>query len=291
MSYTGILHNYAGRHAAFEFAPTKLPNVLIAIGGMTDGLLTVPYVQGLPEVMKQYNYSVIQIQYTSSFKGWGTSSLQQDIKEIAQLIRFLKSEKGGKRDKIMLIGHSTGSQDVMTYLLNEDKYKDCEIVAAILQGSASDREAMRMEYDDETLSNLNKRVEKLIAEGKKDELLPTEFSNYVFGVPITAYRWWSIMCPGGDDDYFSSDLDENTLRSTFGKIKKPFLIAYSGKDNFVPDYVDKAAVIEKWRSIANPQFWSKNSGLVEGADHFVTQSDSQQFLYSMIKAFMEEFDL
>lgn len=286
-SFEGIIHKYNASKVAFEFTPTKLSNVLIMIGGMTDGLLTVPYVVNLPRVMKFLGYSVVQIQLTSSFQGWGTTSLRQDVSEIMELIEYLKSSEGGNREKIVLIGHSTGSQDVMLSLLAHPELID----DGIMQGCVSDREAFTMDAPAETIAQLTKDAKKLCDEGKSQELLSHYYTKYVFNTPITAYRWCSLLIPEGDDDYFSSDLPKEALERSFGKLNKPFLMAYSAEDQFVPSFVNKQQVIDNWKSIANPQYWSKHSGLIRGATHGVESADSQEHLFQMVTGFIKEFNL
>lgn len=286
-SFEGIIHKYNANKVAFEFAPAKLSKVLIMIGGMTDGLLTVPYVVNLPGVMRPLGYSVVQIQLTSSFQGWGTTSLRQDVQEIAELIEYLKSSQGGNRTKFVIMGHSTGSQDVMLSLLTHSDIID----AGIMQGCVSDREAFTMDAPVDTIADLTKRAKKLCDEGKSQQILSHEYSKYVFDTPITAYRWCSLLIPEGDDDYFSSDLSTDNLQKSFGQLNKPFLIAYSAEDQFVPPFVNKLQVIDHWKSVANPKFWSSHSGLIRGATHGVDSSASQEHLFEMVSGFIQEFNL
>ena len=287
MSYKGILHKYNETQVAFELSPTDFPNVLVMIGGMTDGLLTVPYVAGLSKALEPLGYSVVQIQMRSSYLGWGTSSLLEDVEQIRELVDFLRSDAGGKRKKIVLMGHSTGSQDVMLYMLKHGGTID----AGILQGSCSDREAALIDVPAGLLEELNDEASKLRDAGKGNELLPSKFSKFVAGTPISVYRWCSIMLPQGDDDYFSSDIPTDVLQETFGRLNKPFLIAYSAEDEFVPTTVDKVALLQKWREASNPEFWSKNSGLVAGASHGVKSPDAQKNLFLMVTNFFKEFGL
>ncbi|CCK72244.1 uncharacterized protein KNAG_0J01630 [Huiozyma naganishii CBS 8797] len=286
-SFAGVLHKYNFNKVAFEFTPSALPNVLIVVGGMTDGLLTVPYVAKLPEVMEPLGYSVINSQLTSSFNGWGVASLRTDVEEMKELVDYLRSEEGGSRKKIVIMGHSTGSQDVIHYLLT---YGD-SVQGGILQASVSDREAFGTEVPKKTLKDLTARAKKLCEAGSSSQLLPAEYSKYVFGTPITAYRWCSLFALGGDDDYFSSDLSIEQIKQTFGRIDKPFLIAYSELDEFVPAPVDKAGLIRTRQSQSNPQVWSKASGLIKGAGHNVAQHSSQLYLFDMISQFFHEFNL
>ncbi|CUS20414.1 LAQU0S01e06062g1_1 [Lachancea quebecensis] len=287
MSFSGVLHNYAPRKVAFEFNSTSYKKVVIFIGGLGDGLLTVPYVPKLAEELGQLGWSVIQIQFTSSFKGWGLTSLDQDASEIKELVDYLKSTKGGSRERIVLFGHSTGSQDTMHYLL---KHSDT-IDAGVLQASVSDREYFSQSVDKETWARLNATAKELVESGKKDEILPLEYAKVMSETPVTAYRWCSLALPGGDDDYFSSDIPDETLKTTFGRIKKPFLVAYSEQDQIVPAYVDKKKLLERWQACSGAKFWSKNSGLVNGANHQIEQAKSQDQLLSMVRGFLIEFEL
>ena len=287
MKFNGTLHRYNDHQVAFEFEPAGLPNALIMIGGMTDGLTTVPYFANLPHVLEPLDYSAVQIQMKSSFIGWGTTSVNEDVEQIKQLIDYLKSPEGGNKKKIVIMGHSTGSQDVMQSLLSIS----ADLDAGIMQASCSDRECFRLFASDEVVSDLNSKAKKLLDEGKAEEILPREFMAYTNDTPVTVYRWCSIMLPGGDDDFFSTDLPDEALTKTFGKINKPFLVAYSGADEFVPKDIDKPAVLKRWESFSNPKYWSKNSGIVVGASHGVKQPEAQKILYGKVSQFFQEFGL
>lgn len=286
-SFNGTLHKYNGTHVAFEISPVGRKNVLILIGGMTDGLLSVPYTTNLAAVIAPLGFTVINPQMSSSFKGFGISSLDRDIQELKELVKYLKSEQGGSREKIVIMGHSTGSQDVMHYLLN----KPNDIDGAIFQGSCSDREGLVENVDADVLDRLNKKAIEMVKNGQKNDLLPSEYSNIMINTPLTAYRWCSLTLPGGDDDYFSSDLSNETFAKTFGKINVPFLVAYSGKDEFVPLHIDKIGLLKRWENVSNPKYWSKASGLVENASHFVETPETQKDLFNKVTSFLKEFQL
>ncbi|KAL3240016.1 uncharacterized protein RNJ42_05059 [Nakaseomyces bracarensis] len=288
VAFNGTLHRYAPKHVAFEFEPLAYKKVVVMIGGMTDGLLTVPFVDRMGPILNEVDYGLIQIQLTSSFKGYGTTSLDNDINEIEMLIKYLKSEAGGNRDKIILMGHSTGSQDVIHYILKKGSYG---IDAAVLQGSCSDREAFADEVGIEELNKLNELPLKLVSEGKGDELLPSVYANQMGGTPVTAYRWSSLMTKGGDDDYFSSDLGEEAWKSTLGQITIPFLVAYPENDEFVPSFIDKVKLLKTWEKCSNPLYWSKCSGLIKGGMHWLPETNSQDYFYDMLTKFINEFSL
>lgn len=283
MSYPGILHHYSYQ-VAFEFEPVGLPNVIIIIGGLSDGLLTVAYAPLLATAVAKYGYSVINIQMNSSYKMFGVESLDQDVKDIKNLVEYLKSK--GRR-KIIIFGRSTGSQDVMHYLMRFPSTVD----AGILDAPVSDREIFGATLDPQLLSRLTETAVQLVKAGKGDQLLTPEHCKAVFNAPLNAYRWCSLIVPGGDDDYFSSDLSDDFLKSTFGKLARPFLVLENEKDEYVPKNVDKAHLLKRWEAASNHQYWSKNSGYVKNASHLVVEKDAQDHLLSLVTEFIEEFSL
>jgi pimeloyl-ACP methyl ester carboxylesterase len=82
----------------------------VFIGGLTDGPHTVPYTRLLAqrlEEAKELGYSVIEFRMRSSFTGFGTSNLSNDVEDISALVKYLR---GIGKEKIVLFGSSTGCQ-------------------------------------------------------------------------------------------------------------------------------------------------------------------------------------
>ncbi|CEP22847.1 unnamed protein product [Cyberlindnera jadinii] len=257
MVVKGQVHRISSNVTAFELGDGGGENALIFIGGLGDGLLTVPYVERL--TLPQ-GWCVYNLLFSSSYTGWGLGSLDRDVEEMALLVQYLKSDKKGK---IVLMGHSTGTQDCIHYLLTNGK----DVDGVILQASVSDREAMEMSMGHEELGRINEAILKLQEAHGAEYIIPREYSDKFFGAPMTCYRWLSMSLKGGDDDYFSSDLSDEQLRSTFGKVDKPLAFLYSGDDEFVPSTVDKQSLVEHWSSFVPSQYLSKESKVVPGATH------------------------
>ncbi|MBA0596452.1 hypothetical protein Gorai_013271 [Gossypium raimondii] len=83
----------------------------------------------------------------------------------------------------------------------------------------------------------------MIKEGLGSDLMPKEADPS----PITAYRYNSLCAYMGDDDMFSSDLNEHQLRMRLGHMSStPCQVIFSMDDEYVPEYVDKKALVERF---------------------------------------------
>lgn len=272
----GLVHQYAPRKIAFEFNPTGSKKALIFVGGLMDGLLTVPYLETLAKEVAAIGYSLIQIQISSSHIGWGTGSLERDSTEISQLVGYLKSEEGGAREVIGLMGHSTGCQNTTHYFNRQPRSSPAQFSAidfGILQAPVSDRITAGESLPKDTIEESLEIANRLISNGQPTEIMPSRFTKHFFDVPINAYRWNSLIAVRGDDDFFSPDLDDSDFASTFGKFDKPFLVLYSGADEYVPAWLDKKALMARWEKAAGSN-WSPYSKVVDGALHNIGEGSA-----------------
>ncbi|KAL8635876.1 MAG: hypothetical protein Q9228_006677, partial [Teloschistes exilis] len=207
---------------AFEHVPSSSSspeprpqpqNSLLFIAGLGDGLLTTPYTPTLAAALPP-TWSLIQVLLSSSYSGWGTSSLTQDIAEISQCVTYFQSRR--PQGKIILMGNSTGCQDVLGYLSfpptpDEERAgqggERPRVDGGILQAPVSDREAIEMIYPRDDLERYNKLAQRFVSDGKADEMLPNEVSLPFLGARTTASRWLSLSSPAplhnGQDDLFS----------------------------------------------------------------------------------------
>ncbi|KAL4772182.1 hypothetical protein BDW60DRAFT_44764 [Aspergillus nidulans var. acristatus] len=303
-SYPGILHNYAPRLVAFEFrsSGTQKPHSLLFIGGLTDGLYTVPYVQELAKALEPTEWSLFHLHLSSSYGGWGIGSLDRDVEEIGQCIDYVRNlkQKTTSGAKVVIMGHSTGSQDVLHYLYSANplpRNPDVDGVhsltrpavdGAIMQAPVSDREAL-LQCAKES-PEAREAYEKLITftrEQPARAICPIELSGLVGLDPVTpvsARRFWSLASPESpekpsEDDLFSSDLTDERLCETFGRIAERGLLRttlvalYSGSDEYCPNWVDKEALLERWKRATDAgreKKWDdETSGIIPEATHNV----------------------
>ncbi|KAL2860394.1 hypothetical protein BJX68DRAFT_84157 [Aspergillus pseudodeflectus] len=305
-SYPGTLHHYAPRLTAFEFGQPHTapkPHSILFIGGLTDGLYTVPYVQEIAKAVEPTEWSLFHLLLSSSYGGWGIGSLDQDVEEIGQCVDYVRKLKqsfiSSTANKVVIMGHSTGSQDVLHYLhspnplpFNPDVDRVQGLVrpavdGAIMQAPVSDRQAMLPSVQ----GNLEGReaYEKLVEFARSKparSICPIELTGLVGlppDTPVNARRFWSLASPESpekpaEDDLFSTDLTDQRLDQTFGRVAERKLLQgtlvalYSGSDEYAPEGVDKEALLARWKRATNAgeKKWDDEaSGVIPGASHNV----------------------
>ncbi|KAI4939997.1 uncharacterized protein J4E92_001284 [Alternaria infectoria] len=293
MAHPGTAHKYTKGLIAFEHAsphPSSSYNTILWIGGLTDGLLTVPY-PSLIAASLPSTWSLAEVLLTSSYSGWGTGSLARDATELGECVAHFKKLRPGK--KIVLMGHSTGCQDIMEYLLGKGAEGRDKVDGVILQGGVSDREAWEDYYKDgrdrEQLERAIETAYALIHTAKEDEVVSPE-SNRVFkdmGGPLNAYRAYSLLAKGGDDDYFSSDLSDEHFATTFGAIPKttPVCFLLGAEDPYVPTSIDRAALLQRWTRIIREGGGvvdDEDGGVIPGAHHNL-DGDPEEVVQDLVR--------
>lgn len=271
-----ILSHYlfqAPRLVAFEYGQSHQSslNTIIFIGGLGDGLLTVPYLTVLAAALP-LSYSLAQILLSSSYGGWGSSSLTIDVREIAQCVEYFRKLRPG--GKIVLMGHSTGSQDVIHYLVSDGRRPPVD--GGILQAAVSDRESLASIVSPDDFERGIKLAREYITDGRGKDILPSSITCFIYSSPVSANRFISLASPGpdhaGEDDYFSSDFDDARIKRTFGKAGSTgtrLSILLGDNDSSIPDDVDKAVLLEKWTRHIREGGGTvdEDAGIIPGASH------------------------
>ncbi|KAL1986253.1 hypothetical protein VTN96DRAFT_6621 [Rasamsonia emersonii] len=297
----GILHQYTDKLVAFEYTSStitrKKPHSLLFIGGLGDGFFTVPFVADLAAALEPTDWSLFSVLLSSSYTAWGLGSLDKDAEEIAQCVQYVQKYKEAQQGdqpgprKIVIMGHSTGSQDVLHYLYSPNPLPPNpvfdngvkhitrpEVDGAILQAPVSDRQAVtegQINGTDKMSDNeFATTYLQLVDSAKRvtyaehntlDVLLPLSMTTklgYPPDVPMSARRFLSLTSPDSpenprEDDLFSSDLTDKRLQETFGMIatrdllRSKLLVLYSGNDQYCPASVDKEALLQRWKAATN----------------------------------------
>ncbi|XP_039793949.1 UPF0613 protein PB24D3.06c-like isoform X1 [Panicum virgatum] len=233
----GALFKYGPKSAQVAFRTGDFNHQVIFIGGLTDGLLATDYLEPLSIALEVEKWSLVQPLLSSSYSGYGISSLEQDALELDQLISYLINKENS--EGVILLGHSTGCQDIVHYMRTNFACSKA-VSGVILQAPVSDREYRATLPETAEMIDL---AAKMITEGRGMDLMPREANP---DAPITAYRYHSLCSYMGDDDMFSSDLSEDQLRQRLGHMSTTQCqVIFSMGDEYVPEYVDKKALVDR----------------------------------------------
>ena len=192
---------------------------------------------------------------------------------MAQCVAYLKGLQPKKN--VVLIGHSTGCQDVLEYLTGEHHADRPAVQGAILQAPVSDREGFSVQnHNLGVLRDSANVAQRMVDRGDGDECMNRVLMKTWTEIPCTARRWLSLVSPNHDgaEDMFSSDLTDQQLEKTFGNIPSsmPLCILYAGNDEHVPSSVDKEALVQRFIKIAKQggaAVDEEHSGIIPGANH------------------------
>ncbi|SAM81654.1 uncharacterized protein UBRO_03273 [Ustilago bromivora] len=239
---TGSLQLYQKKPIALPYFDTNpdQPNSLIFVPGLTDTIGTIPYLPKLVHSIPQHGFSLVQPQLTCNLGGYGQCTLEGDAQEIAACVSHLRSTPKKRNGKVVLMGHSTGCQDLVAYLLSSTRATSAEtrIDGAILQAPVSDREVYEQDRgaaSDQVRNEMDRELQhatQLVQSGQGAVLMPRKDlesgsmptdptdapidtngmssgnASAVLTPAMTAYRTWSLRAKGGHDDFFSSDLED-----------------------------------------------------------------------------------
>ncbi|KAG7028929.1 SPAPB24D3.06c [Cucurbita argyrosperma subsp. argyrosperma] len=170
------------RGLLFKYGPKPIQQVIF-IGGLTDGFMATEYLEPLAIALDKEKWSLVQILLSSSYSGYGTSSLQQDAKELDQLVSYLINKEDS--EGVVLLGHSTGCQDIVYYMRTNAACSRA-VRGAILQAPVSDREYRATLPETAAMIDL---ASTMINEGRGLDLMPREADPS----PITATRLCKAM--------------------------------------------------------------------------------------------------
>ncbi|EXJ69960.1 uncharacterized protein A1O5_07033 [Cladophialophora psammophila CBS 110553] len=255
------------------------PNVLLFVGGLFDNFRSPRYVDDLaalfPRDVPDQTWRVMHVQLSSNGRSWGLFDLDRDVAEIAAAITYIRDTiTRSPSTPVVLMGHSTGCQDLMHYLISPMPTSSSRptISGAILQAPVSDREAILNAVSESSAAkaayeSLLQIASSTPKEKHKTTILPMDIMKPLFGpVPVTVFRFLSLASPDSPespamDDYYSSDLSDQRLRETFGRMgsaahlqpsghlgEKSILILQGANDHSIPPSVDKALLLSRWKA-------------------------------------------
>lgn len=278
-TFQGSLFQYSGNLVAFESSSSPQEELstkkCILIGGLSDGLVPTPYTSVLEQACHSQGWSLVQPILSSSYLGFGNGDLERDSREISALLWYLTCHRSG--ETFALVGHSTGCQNCIHFLKHgmPEMVKRTKVIA--LQAPVSDREGAMLE------SGYQENIEiarALCSQGKQEEMMPRS----AFWAPITARRFLDLQGTEGRDDFFSSDLTDDELQERLSHVgdcaNRNILVQFSGSDEYVPESVDKRAILDRLCNAMNSQNPVATPLYLENANHnlSLSQGDGDTFV-------------
>jgi pimeloyl-ACP methyl ester carboxylesterase len=218
----------------------------------------------------------VQVLLSSSYTGFGHSSLATDAEELGHLLGFLEDHLGS--EAIGIVGHSTGCQDGVVYA--RDGARQGKLRFLVLQAPVSDREHMLSAS--EAAPALVAHAKGLVDGGMGEEMMP----RAAMWAPITARRFLDLATKVGADDFFSSDLTDAELAERLGHLHVPTLFLFSGADEYVPPHVDAPALGRRFVDACRGKCPLPKAVVVEGANHSGKGHEAE--VVREIVAFVEE---
>jgi hypothetical protein len=140
-----------------------------------------------------------------------------------------------------------------------------------MQAPVSDREDAMM-HQPQYAKNIE-IARSLLKDEKEMEMMPRSS----FWAPITAQRFLDLQDIDGRDDFFSSDLTNEQLQERLEHVgnvaNRQVLVAFSGKDEYVPDTVDKKQILERLCRAMNHIHPVATPLFLENANHNLSLGD------------------
>ncbi|XP_063940064.1 UPF0613 protein PB24D3.06c isoform X2 [Daucus carota subsp. sativus] len=134
--FQGVMFKYGPKSIQVAFKTGDYKQQAIFIGGLTDGFLATDYLEPLAIALDKEKWSLVQFLLSSSYTGYGLSSLKEDAMELDQLISYFINKEDS--EGVVLIGHSTGCQDIVHYMRTNFACSRA-VRGAILQEAHGDR--------------------------------------------------------------------------------------------------------------------------------------------------------
>ncbi|RKP04797.1 hypothetical protein THASP1DRAFT_33395 [Thamnocephalis sphaerospora] len=262
---------------AFYSGPRHADQAVVLLPGLQEGPLSLPWTNRLGKRLAKKNWALVQPTLSSSYLGFGTGTLQRDTGELDLLVEALVRQ--GKR-RIVMIGHSTGSQQTLHYARfgSQRKY----LAGGVLQAALSDREYYVSSMPDH--AHWVQMATQMRAQGQGQEMMPRRAFSFA---AVTADRFFSLCARGGDDDMFSSDLTPTELAAIYKPVSVPLAMVLSGSDEYMPKNVSAESLLANQKAAYSGFTLMK---VVPGADHIVSGAPQIKQLLSIIFEFIDKLD-
>lgn len=241
MRLKGSIFKYDAINNLIAFSNnTKSKITIILIGGLDHNLLSLPYTYNLYKFCKKYKLELIIPQFRSH-PHFGIHDINDDIEDLDTLLKSL-------HNNIILIGNSTGCQDILLYI---NKFNNKKIIKCFLQAPVSDTEYKEYPNIKNEYFNFNDVIYK---KSRYDSL----------------YQKYNI------EDIFSSYLEINHFKN-LNKFNYQLIFIISENDEYVIKSINK-----KLKYVPNSKIY-----IIKNGDHFLTAKKYQKLFLNFIKSEMK----
>lgn len=255
MHFHGEIYEYNNEGSiAFKNDIEHAECTVVLIGGLGDNILTLPYLAELNEFLKSRQISLV-IPQLRSMPLFTITPIESDIDDISDVVENIESP-------VVLIGHSTGCNDILLYIERSMHYN---VIGVVLQAPVSDTEAMP----------------RLIAEHNLELIKASDpRCNYIELQDETLWlkeRYVSLYSIGGEEDLFSTYLEEEAYAKW--KDRVPIMSVLSDEDEFC-----KNPPIEKFRLMGSVH-------VINNANHNLTGKNAQNQFLALLDVFFHKLGL
>lgn len=233
----GTVFSYNGTFALRHGASRS--RCVVLVGGLGDGLLSLGYTSALARFCADNDMSLV-IPQLRSHPAYEKVAIDSDVDDIESVV-------GGCEGDVVLIGHSTGCQDILLFL---DRHP-ARVRGAILQGPVSDVEACA------SFRNSPAEHQKIMDRARDAGRL------FLHGGKLwLAERFLSLFEQHGREDLFSSYLGDEA----FARWKRPvpILSILSEHDESYPPSADGECHAER---MARKFSLMGSTAVIRGASH------------------------
>lgn len=251
--FPGLIFRYSKNLTAFDNG-IRSDKTIVLLNGIYGSLTTLPYLPNFIIFCQKYKIRLV-VPQLSSHPNFRIFPISQDVEDINLLLEMIDGD-------VVLIGQSTGCQDIMLYM---EAHASKKVKGIVLQSPVSDIE----HNDDETI----KRNVK-IAENFKETT--TKYAE-VDGILWLKERFISINVPNEEEDIFSSYLQESEF-SKWKKFNMKILSVISGQDEFC-----KKSAVDKLKLFSEVK-------VIENADHRITNPQSREAFIEIVHNFLIKID-
>ncbi len=272
-----FIYNRAKNLAAFESGLVSSKTCLIVIGGLGDGFLTVDYYESLSRHLKTEQISMVHCILSTSYKAYGFGSVDEDATELQDLIEHMVYQC--RKQKIYLMGHSTGCQDIVRWSqMYHQSFDHLPIHGIILQAPVSDREFLQSCISPAEYA-ATMAYAKNFPKGSTSYMQERPAGTQT-KIPITPSRWLSLYGKGGAEDFFSMDLSLSEWEINFSRIIVPMLVLLSKDDEYYPSGFDVRKMGDRFARMNVPS--DVKVVYVEGKHSEIWDSDFNRYIVDFI---------